>query len=121
MPDFVERVEGFSDRCLAVAEQLDAERRFARVVGQLVGSGTSVGANVAEADQAMSTADFRKCLSIAIKELAETRFWLCLCIRRNWIADVKLQPLLDELQEMRLIIGSILSKTRPEARSNLTN
>lgn len=111
-PEFLERLEAFSDRCLAVAEQLQADGRFPRVVDQLAGSGSSVGANIAEADQAMSSKDFRKCLAIAIKELAETRFWLRLVIRRSWLSEAKLAPLISELEEIKKVIGSILAKTR---------
>jgi four helix bundle protein len=46
---------------------------------QLLRSGTSVGANVREADQALSRVDFIHRLSIAHKEAAETHYWLCLC------------------------------------------
>jgi four helix bundle protein len=75
-PEFLDRTETFSDRCVAVAERLSTDRRFARVIDQLVGCGTSVGANTAEADEAMSQKDFRKSLAIVAKELSETRFFL---------------------------------------------
>ena len=86
-PEFVERVEAFSDRCVAVAEQLDQDGRFRRIVEQLAASGSSAGENIAEAAEAMSTKDFRKSLSIASKELVETRFWIRLVIRREWIPE----------------------------------
>jgi four helix bundle protein len=111
-PEFLDRVEVFSDRCIAVAEQLDADRRFRRIVEQVAASGTSVGANLAEADEAMSTADFRRCLAIANKELAETRFWLKLIVRRGWLQESRLQPLREEIEEIKRIVGSILTKTK---------
>lgn len=111
-PEFVERVEVFSDRCVAVAEQLAEDRRFPRLVEQIAASGSSVGANVAEADEAMSVADFRKCLGISMKELVETRFRLRLAIRRGWLTEKRLESLLAELQEIKLVIGSILTKTK---------
>jgi four helix bundle protein len=49
------------------------------------GSGTSVGANIFEADEAMSRPDFCRMLGIVIKELNETRFWLRLVVARKWI------------------------------------
>jgi four helix bundle protein len=60
----------------------------------------------------MSLKDFRKCLAIAIKELAETRFWLRIVIRRGWLSEARLAPLLSEQDEIRKVIGSILTKTR---------
>ncbi len=112
-PVFLERVELFCDRCVAVAEQLERDGRFQRIVHQLAASGSSVGANIAEADEAMSTRDFRKCLAIAAKELAETRFWLRLAIRRAWLPESRLVPLLTELSEIKKVVGSILTKTKP--------
>ena len=120
-PELVERVECFSDRCVAVAEQLIADRRFPRLAEQLAASGSSVGANIAEADEAMSVKDFRKCLAIATKELAETRFWLRLIVRRDWLPAPRLEPLLAELGEIKRVIGSILIRTarpRSSAASN---
>ena len=69
-PEFLSRSEDFADRCVAVAEELDRGGMFRRIIEQLAASGSSVGANLAEADQAMSRRDFRKCLAIAAKELA---------------------------------------------------
>ena len=111
-PEFVVRVESFSDRCIAVAEQLDEDHRFRRLVEQLAASGSAVGANLAEADEAMSTKDFRKSLGIAVKELVETRFWLRMVIRRGWLSASRLDPLLAELAEIKLIVGALLSKTK---------
>jgi four helix bundle protein len=118
-PDFLERTEVFSDRCVAVAEQPDKDGRFRRIVEQLAASGSAVGANIAEADEAMSDKDFRKSLAIAAKELAETRFWLRLSIRRGWLNSDRLAPLLDELTEMKKIVGTILTKTSTERRTRL--
>lgn len=109
--EFLDRIESFSDRCVAVAEQLLANGRFVRIAEQLAASGASVGANVAEADEAMSLKDLRKCLAIASKELAETRFWLRLVVRRAWLPESRLAPLLTELAEIKRVVGSILSKT----------
>jgi len=116
--EFVERAEVFSDRCVAVAERLDRDRRFRRIIDQLVGAGTSVGANICEADEAMSDKDFRKSLAIVSKELRETGFFLRLCIRRDWLKSNKLAPLLAELDEIKRIVGSILTKTDPRNKSD---
>lgn len=118
--EFVERTESFSDRCVAVAEQLEKDGRFRRIVEQLAASGSSVGANIAEADQAMSRSDFVKCMCIASKELAETRFWLRLCIRRGWVKEKSLEPLLNEVSELRNILSSIIARTRKRTTQRTT-
>lgn len=72
----------------------------------------SVGANAAEASDALSAADFCKCLGIANRELSETGFWLRLIGRRNWVKSVCLQPLQDEAEQLARIFGSMISRTR---------
>ncbi len=109
---FVERVEAFSDRALDVAEELEKQGRSRRIVDQLTGCGTSVGANTVEADEALSRKDFAKCVGIAIKELGETRYWLRRIIHRGWIPAARLTPLHDEGTEIKLILGAILTRMR---------
>jgi four helix bundle protein len=109
-----------SDRCLAVAELLHAEKRFLRLIEQFAASSTSISANIVEADEAMSRKDFRKCLCISIKEHAETRFWLRLFVRRGWVTQSKINSLQKELEEIRLILGTILARTAPSKASPRT-
>jgi four helix bundle protein len=61
-PDIIERAERLVHRVVDVAEALAEQSRSRRVVDQLMGCGTSVGANVAEADEAQSRADFCRIL-----------------------------------------------------------
>jgi four helix bundle protein len=110
--ELLERIELFADRVLDVAQTLERAGCWPRVLDQLVGSGTSVGANVFEADEALSRPDFVKCIGIAVKELNETRYWLRLIARRGWIAPDRLSPLQTELAELKKILGAIISRTR---------
>lgn len=111
-PEFLEQVESFVDRSLDVVDVLMEQRRNLRILDQLTGAATSVGANVFEADEAMSRADFRRCLGIAMKELNESFFWLRLCVRRGWVTEVRMMSLQAEVQELKSILGTILMKTR---------
>jgi len=70
----LERVECFADRMLDVADALESRHVRVRLIEQIAAAGTSVGANQFEADEAMSRADFCKCLGICAKELNECRF-----------------------------------------------
>ena len=79
---------------------------------QLLRCGTSIGANIAEANGAISTADFSAKISIAYKESLETKYWLSLLKDAEYIEFEefeKLQPLADELSR---ILFSILKSTR---------
>jgi four helix bundle protein len=107
---FLERVESFADRVLDVVEALPA-RASRRIVDQMVGAGTAVGANVFEADEALSRKDFCKCLGIAAKELSETRYWLRLAGRRGWVPVVRLSSLEAESHELRRILGTMITRT----------
>ena len=111
-PDFIERAETFSHRVVDVADALASDRRSSRVVDQLIGAGTSVSANLCESDEALSRADFCKHVGISLKELSETRFWLRFASKRSWIPASRLDPLPIEAAEIRLILGSILNKSR---------
>lgn len=108
----LERTEVFIDRCLNVCEQLERGGVSRRIVDQLTGSSTAVGANLFEADEALSRKDFAKTVAIAIKELNETRFWLRLLVRRTWIPQDRLTELNAEASELKSILGAILSRTR---------
>ncbi len=112
--EILARVEGYADRVVEVVRRLNKvdTRGMDRVVNQLLGSGTSVGANVFEADEALSRKDFTKCLSIAVKELNETRFWLRLISRQGWIKPALLEPLLDETTQLKKILGAMALRTR---------
>ena len=114
--DMIERVERFGDRVLDVAEELDAKRRFRRIIDQLVGCGTSPGAQIAEADEAMSAKDFAKSLGIALKELSECRYWLRTIARRSWVKPGRLAALVKEAEELKAIFGPNASPTRRRCR-----
>jgi len=112
--DFLDRIELFCDRILDVTEALSSSSCPRRILEQTAASGTSVGANTFEADEAMSRADFAKTLGVVIKdkELNETRFWLRLVSRRRWITSDRLLPLQSEADELRKIVGTIIVRTR---------
>ncbi len=68
----------FSKNIIEFAERLEKERKFV-VSNQLIKSGTSIGANVKEAQNGESKKDFIHKLKIALKEADETEYWLFLC------------------------------------------
>lgn len=108
----LERLESFGDRVLDVVDALQDRGVSRRILDQISACGTSVGANAYEADEAMSRADFVKCLSVAAKELNESRYWLRLASRRKWVAQARLDPLLDECVELKKVVGSMIARTK---------
>jgi four helix bundle protein len=74
----VEKTLEFSLLIIEYAELLESKRKFV-IANQILKSGTSIGANVREAQNAESKADFIHKMKIAAKEAAETEYWLLLC------------------------------------------
>ena len=83
---------------------------------QILRSGTSIGANVAEAQQAQSTADFISKLTIALKEASETNYWLRLLNATKYITNTEFSSLIADCREIEKLLTCIIksSKKTPE-------
>jgi len=79
----VERSKDFALRIIKMCDYLMKERKEYIMSNQILRSGTSIGANIAESQNAQSNADFISKLSIALKEADETSYWLELLHRRR--------------------------------------
>ncbi len=79
---------------------------------QLLRSGTSIGANISEANGAISKADFSAKISIAYKESLETKYWLNLLKDSKYIASAEADSLICDADELSKIMFSILKTTR---------
>ncbi|MCF1420417.1 four helix bundle protein [Mangrovimonas futianensis] len=79
---------------------------------QLLRAGTSIGANVAEANGAISKADFSAKISIAYKECLETKYWLNLLKDSDFISEIEFDSLYEQSDEVAKILFSILKTTR---------
>ena len=108
----LDRAVDFGVRVLSVVAELETARRPRRVIDQLTGSGTSPGAQLFEANEAVSKADFVKSLGWAAKEFSETQYWLRVIIKSGWIKDSKLDPLLDETIQLLRITITLIARAR---------
>jgi four helix bundle protein len=102
----------FAVRVLAYCDTLQSMRKFV-VANQLAKSGTSIGANIKEAQNAESLSDFIHKMKIASKEAEETEYWLLLCHRSlNYPDTVELSELLHEIIKLlsKILITSINKK-----------
>ena len=78
------------------------------LTNQLLRSGTSIGANIHEANYASSTADFISKLQIALKECYETEYWLKLFVKTNMITESIYSKLSNDSGKIRrILIASI--------------
>ncbi len=79
---------------------------------QLLKSGTSVGANVSEAQQGQSKADFYAKMSIALKEARETYFWLRLLHATDYLTDKEFVSIEKDVKEILALLTSICKTTQ---------
>jgi four helix bundle protein len=98
----------FSIKIIDFTEVLESKRKF-NMANQLFRSGTSIGANVREAQGAESKVDFRHKCKIAYKEAEETEYWLLLCKHaQNYPFE---QSMYDDIQSIIKVLGKIISST----------
>ena len=79
---------------------------------QVLRSGTSIGANIAEAQQAQSKADFISKMSVALKETTETKYWLKLLNATAYLNDNEVKTILSDCIEIEKILTSILKSCK---------
>ncbi|MBE9142761.1 four helix bundle protein [Planktothrix mougeotii] len=79
---------------------------------QLIRSGTSMGANIAEANGAISPADFSAKMSIAYKECLETKYWLSLLKDTGYLDEQAFNSIYQDADEVGKILFAILKNTR---------
>jgi four helix bundle protein len=83
----------------------------ARVIrSQMIKSGTSVGANYREANQARSKADFKKKIKICESEASETQYWLEIIVKVKWLPWAKVKWEYEECGELLGIFTSAANK-----------
>ena len=111
-----ERLWAFAARVGVIVDALPDTRLGRHVAGQLVRCGTSSAPNYDESGAAESRADFVHKLSIALKELRESRGWLRFIVRAQLLAPDRMAPAVDESDQLCRILGkSLQTLRRPDA------
>ena len=111
--DLLERTSQFGEAVVRFTKKIPRGADFPennRLVDQLVGAGTSVGANYCEADDAVSGKDFRNKIGICRKESKETMFFLRMAASSEEQLGDEARKLWREAKELNLIFGSIWRK-----------
>jgi four helix bundle protein len=94
----------FALRIVKLYKHLAEEKKEFILSKQVLRSGTSIGANITEGNQAQSKADFVHKLSIAHKESFETEYWLCLLRDGEIITEKQAESLLEDCKELQKIL-----------------
>ena len=98
----------FAVRIVNLCRHLRSTRKEYTLSKQLLRSGTSIGANVAEAQQAQSKADFISKLSIALKETAETKYWIRLMSATGYLSEQEYRSILSDCIELeKILVASV--------------
>ena len=105
----VEKSFRFALKVIQYCELLEENKKFV-ISRQLLGSGTSIGANVREAQNSESKADFTHKIKMAAKEADETEYWLLLC--KNSPSYPFEEKLLTDVRELIKILSKIISTSK---------
>ena len=105
----------FAIRIVKACRHIVHEQKDFVLSKQLLRAGTSIGANVAEANQAQSWADFVSKLSIALKEAVETEYWLNLLRDTDGLTVAQAESLLVDCVEIKRILITAIKTTKATA------
>jgi len=105
--DLEERTAKFGESIIGFAKTIPLGPVTNRLVDQLIGAGTSVGANYCEADDAVSKKDFRHKISICKKEAREAKFFVRMVVKAVPELREAAKPIWQEAKELHLIFAKI--------------
>ena len=104
----IDKSIAFAARILKLHTYLNKEKKEHIISKQIVRSGTSIGANINEANYGQSKADFISKLHIALKETAETEYWIHLLTLSDYLDETMSKSLLQDCLEIkRILIASV--------------
>ena len=120
--DIRDRSFRFATRVVKLCQTLDATPGVSRTLAnQLLRSGTSIGANIEEANGSQSRADFVAKMYISCKEARETHYWLRLLIATDLVPEGRLTELVDEANQLVAILTAIVKNTRRKSEERVVN
>ena len=108
----VEKSMDFAVRVVNLYKYLCNEKKELVLSKQLLRSGTSVGANVREAVYGQSKADFVSKMSIALKEISETGYWLELLHKTEYLSDEQFKSINEDYDEIIKILTAIVKNSK---------
>ena len=102
----------FALRIIHLYEYLKEQKREYVISKQILRSGTSIGANLAEQEFAISDADYLNKTSIALKEAAETDYWLGLLYRAQYLTAVEYDNIHTDCNEIIKMLAKTVKTTK---------
>ena len=108
-----EKIFQFAVRIVKLCRYLCDEKKEFILSKQLLRAGTSIGANIAESQQAQSRPDFISKLCIALKEASETNYWLRLLRATDYLSETEYRTMIAQCKELERLLTSILKSAKP--------
>ena len=112
----IDKSIAFASRILKLHQFLIKNKKETIISKQIVRSGTSIGANINEANYGQSKEDFISKLHIALKETAETEYWLKLLAMSEYITEEMGNSLLKDCLEIKKILISSINTAKENAK-----
>ena len=109
----VEKSMDFAVRIVKLCRYLKSENKEFEISKQLLRSGTSIGANIKEAQEGQSKSDFVSKMNIALKETSETEYWLELLYRTDSITKQQYESMKDNCKELLRLLTAIVKNSKP--------
>ncbi len=113
----VMKADAFTDRIVKMYQFLTTNRYESIMTKQILRSGTSIGANVAESINAQSTADFINKLNIALKEADESHYWLKKLHTGGYLKDSEFESMEKDVIEIIKLLTSIIKTKKRNTES----
>ena len=110
----------FAIRIVKLCRYLREEQKEFVMTKQLLRSGTSIGANVSEAQQAQSKSDFIHKMNIALKEAYETNYWLRLLNATEYISNKAFDSVIADCKELERILITIIRTSKVSLEESKT-
>ncbi len=107
-----EKSMAFAVRIVKLSKYLMEEKQEYVLSKQVLRSGTSIGANIAEAQNGQSKADFTAKMSISLAEATETAYWLELLVKTGYITEKQYESINNDCQELLKLLITIVKSMR---------
>ena len=108
-------------RIVNLAKYLSKEKREHVLSAQLLRSGTSIGANVREAEYGQSRKDFTAKMQIALKEASETEYWLELLRRTGYLTQRQYESIMKDCSETAKLLTAIVKSSKERSEFEKVN
>ena len=115
----LDKSKNFSIRIVRLYQYLCTEKKEFVLSKQLLKSGTSIGANLAEAIYGISDKDFLSKMYISLKECAETKYWLELLFKTDYLTEQQYRSINEDCTELIKLLTSSAKTMSIKLKSNI--